>query len=388
MIKVYVYSLFAILICLCAWFWYLQTNERRECFEVYPSIEERVIDIYQDVLQRQPSSKELINASRDINSNTITWDGLRQKLIDSDEYSRMIKLQSNDLAPELNKMLSDSRLIREISAIYRQIVKREIPPKMILPLRDIYISLNYNPFTLAALLQDKKYSNFEEDLQRTEQLDKETTLSTFASSFDQPKLIEKSVEISKSPDAVNIANLTTTNSNPISVATMSTVSSPANASASNITTPNTVTNGGGLAQGSNLTPEEQAAVRHVLDVLGVSPDSTTARSLDATDTNMTTMTNRIQQNANSVFNIHNAARRIDLPHHGDMVLRPEFAWSVPQYPPPVCTSVGQKPLTQPLLMNSKLLLGTPLDDAADTQVGSIMPKFTYQQYVDVPLSTI
>jgi hypothetical protein len=67
-----------------------------------------------------------------------------------------------------------------------------------------------------------------------------------------------------------------------------------------------------------------------------------------------------------------------------MVLRPEYEWSVPQQRAPVCTTLGQKPLIQPVMVNSSLLLGTPLDDAADTQVGSIMPKFKYTEYITVP----
>ena len=45
-------------------------------------------------------------------------------------------------------------------------------------------------------------------------------------------------------------------------------------------------------------------------------------------------------------------------------------------------------MLQPLLASSKLLLGTPLDDAADTQVGSIMPKFEYKEYVELPRSMV
>ena len=72
-------------------------------------------------------------------------------------------------------------------------------------------------------------------------------------------------------------------------------------------------------------------------------------------------------------------------HKHDMVLIPEFAWSVPQERPQVCTTLGQKQLIQPVFTNSSLLLGTPLGEAAqDTQVGSIMPKFEYKEYITIP----
>jgi hypothetical protein len=73
----------------------------------------------------------------------------------------------------------------------------------------------------------------------------------------------------------------------------------------------------------------------------------------------------------------------DVPtHKNDMVLLPEMAWSVPMKRPPVCTTLGQEPLIQPLYDNSKLLLGTPLNE--DTSVGTIMPEFQYKEYVTIP----
>jgi hypothetical protein len=78
------------------------------------------------------------------------------------------------------------------------------------------------------------------------------------------------------------------------------------------------------------------------------------------------------------------AKSIILTHHGDMVLRPEYAWSVPQQRPPVCTTFGQPSLVQPVMVSSSLLLGTPLEEAEKTQVGSIMPKFQYTEYISVP----
>lgn len=70
-------------------------------------------------------------------------------------------------------------------------------------------------------------------------------------------------------------------------------------------------------------------------------------------------------------------------HRGDMVLLPEMAWSVPMKQPPVCTTFGQKQLVQPLYQNSKDLLGTPINE--DTSVGTIMPKFEYKEYVNIPM---
>jgi hypothetical protein len=356
---------------------------------VYPNIEERIIALYGEVLQRQPNATELINATRDIQSSTITWEGLRQRLMDAEEYDRIVKLQSNALTPELDKVLADSRIMREIVAIYRQVKNADIPQHMILPLRDIYTSINYNPFTLAAILQDQKYTTFEADIKRMSNADKSAMLQVYAQTFDQTKLAEKSEEIARSPDAASIIAVTLTNNNPQVAAATATATANDGGAATSSSAASAVAAAAaaGASNVSTLSQQEQDALREVLQVLGASPDGKLACSVDQEDSCMTPMAKCIQANAKKIFDIHGAARRIELPHKGQMVLRPEFAWSVPQQRSPVCTSVGQRPMTQPMMDNSKLLLGTPLDEASDdTQVGSIMPKFEYKEYVDVPLN--
>ena len=57
------------------------------------------------------------------------------------------------------------------------------------------------------------------------------------------------------------------------------------------------------------------------------------------------------------------------------------------YRPPVCTSLGQEQLTQPVFTESKLLFqGLDINKAyTDTQVGSIMPKFIYNEFKDIKI---
>jgi len=56
----------------------------------------------------------------------------------------------------------------------------------------------------------------------------------------------------------------------------------------------------------------------------------------------------------------------------DMVLDPSLAWSVPQQRPPACLNGNCKVET---LHEQSALIGTPLNDAKDTMVGSILPPF-------------
>lgn len=57
------------------------------------------------------------------------------------------------------------------------------------------------------------------------------------------------------------------------------------------------------------------------------------------------------------------------------------------YRPPVCTSLGQEQLTQPVFTESKLLFqGLDINKAfTETQVGSIMPKFIYNEFKDIKI---
>ena len=62
----------------------------------------------------------------------------------------------------------------------------------------------------------------------------------------------------------------------------------------------------------------------------------------------------------------------------DMVLDPNCAWSVPQRRPPVCTRSDDGCRVCPR-RDQTSLLGTLLDDATRTKVGSILPRFLYQE---------
>ena len=62
-----------------------------------------------------------------------------------------------------------------------------------------------------------------------------------------------------------------------------------------------------------------------------------------------------------------------------MVLRQDQKWTIPQKRPPICTS--QKCDTLPLYEQSSLI-GTILNDANNTEIGSIMPKFSFKEDFD------
>lgn len=315
----------------------------RETFYV-KTMEDEVTDIYLEVLQRQPSGAELIETVSRLNNGTMTLEGLRQRLIQTDEYERTVKTQSNNLAPELERMLSERQILETLGRIYREERKKDIPDKMLYPLRDIYIELDYNEYAFRAFLRDPKYQEFEDIVMRMTAPTKDDVMSLFNKMFDKKKIMEEGARLKREADAAAAA------------AKGQSVSSKSSA---------------GAATGKN----EAAGLR----------------CLSETDSDSKAMLASIQKTCANLFDkdleaqcLDKNAKNIILTHHGDMVLRPEYEWSVPQQRAPVCTTFGQAPLVQPVMVNSSLLLGTPLDDAEQTQVGSIMPKFKYTEFISVP----
>lgn len=319
------------------------------------TVEEQIMDIYHQVLQRQPSATEMLDASRKLTNGTWTESGLKQRLLDSDEYQRFVKLQSNQLAPELDKMVADRALFQRIRVLYAEEQKKPLPEDMVLPLKDVYVALDYNEYAFRAFLRSKSYTYFESDTQNGQQMDKK----------DLVKLIDKHMGgIEKINEQGKVIE-----EQKAKEAQLNTASSPTSSgsAASNMS------NAGGVV-GANTSDKVQ-------------------RTVNDRDSDMTPMVDDIMKRSNKVFNKDELAKMLEtqynetynIPvqqHYGDMVLRPEMSWSVPQRPPPVCTTLGQKPLTQPVMTNSKLLLGTPLNES-EQEVGSIMPSFQYKEYVNV-----
>lgn len=322
------------------WIWFSKdadayTNEGFET--MFEQLETKILKVFKEILYRQPSGEELINYKRQISNGEMTLLGLRQKLLDSEEYERLIKTQTNVLAPELNKMLSDKLLIEKIAKIYKEEKKKQLPEGLIYPYKDVYVYLEYNEYAFRAFLRSKKYKEFEEDVLRLPKPTKEQVLQLFDEKFEKKEIIARGVELKKKDD-IKYGNA-----------------------------------------------KEEGCER----IEGASPSRKIQRTVYDKDSESESMLKSMECSSKEVFDKDLIAKnlecdnhiRINLTHKGDMVLRPEYEWSVPQQRAPVCTTLGQKPLVQPVFVNSSLLLGTNLEDAEDTQIGSIMPKFQFQEYV-------
>lgn len=295
-----------------------------------------VAKIYNEILQRNPTFDELTEQRQAILGGTRTFDDVRQRLIDTPEYSNMRKMQSNELLPELPKMISDSKLLRHLSDVYTEERNEPIPPTMTLIIKDILIILNYNEQALRYMLRSALWANFQENI---------TTSDDFS-----PQMLS---------DLIN----------------------------STYGTPDQIIADAAAADTGNVTGGN---VNDKIDRMIADEDSDMTGLLDDINANGYDMNAASSNCQCSTSGTAMCSVPVRVPTHeqdGYMVLRPEFAWSVPQQRAPVCTTLGQPSLVQPVYISSdKSLMGTPIHDARQTGVGSIMPKFSYKEYVDMNIN--
>jgi hypothetical protein len=319
------------------------------------TIGENIIKLYWELLERQPSSSELSKNSSQIKSGTLTMEGLRRKLVDTDEYLRFSKLQSNALNPELTKMLSDREVITYVANLYTTERGITIPGKMELPMRDIYMYLDYNDYAFRAMCSNPSYPEFEEEVMTTIDINKPELITLFLKYFTVDGLIQTGIQIFGADPSSKVA--CSINSSDM--------------------------DSGPMLNSQHTKPglfDKDAAARN-----GLGGNGKVVPFGDHVPFSMTQTSVSLELPIKDITTDQYGRKKIPI-HKHDMVLIPELAWSVPQEFPQVCTTLGQKQLVQPVFNNSSLLLGTPLGDAADTQVGSIMPKFEYQlkEYVTIP----
>lgn len=298
-------------------------------------VDKYISKVYLEILDRYPSDVELKEHRRAVLSGKRSFNDIRQRLIDSPEYNNMTKMQSNKPSPELMKMISDSKLLRRLADIYKEERKKTIPPKLVLPLKTIFIKLGYNEPALRYMLRSEKWAELQEDILADDNLSEKSLQSLIDKTYGGfDKIIEDSEKESDEPSPANINEKI-----------------------------------------DRMIEDEDSDMSALLDDIN-------NKGYEVFDKDVAAMCTCGGAPGSGDCLVH---KQIPVrPHYGNMVLRPEFAWSVPQQRPPVCTTLGKPSLVQPVYMSSsKDLIGTDLSDAQDTSVGWIMPKFTYKEYVDV-----
>lgn len=335
--------IFSILVIVYLNYYYNASESEVENFDVLTSSQNELTELYQSLLKRAPKATELKDDSKRLDRGQITIYGIRQRLIDTQEYKNLVKLQSNSLTPELPKMISDRDMLNRLAEIYKEECNKVIPDNMVLPIRDIYIYLDYNEYAYKAMLRDISYPSFEQDVSTTPDLNNPQLMDIFNKYYSKNKLITTGEAIYKAELAQS--------KEPHGVAPSCKYDAHIN----------------------DCDGDSSFALTSAIERAQAKFDkNAAARALS-------------EGNTTPDFNTDAAANDIRIPtHQGDMVLLPEMAWSVPMKRAPVCTTLGQPSLIQPVMNDSKLLLGMNLKDAKlHTNVGSIMPSFQHKEFITV-----
>jgi len=343
-----------------------------------------VIEIFKYILERPPTIQELKKYAY------YTKEELKEFLYNSPEYDKLIKTQNNDVNNGIEGAIAKKNLINRIITIYSTVYKEDLPIKMMTPLRDCFIHLQLNEFLFASMLESYNYKKFEVDVLSTNVLTKKVLLQLFNKHFNvlelklisqqkindannQSLILKKEVEKIKN-DLLAVGST----DNSIVKSIINTVKSTY-PTVYNELVKTTIKNGG-TEQSIGETTDIDTLNSYLTKIekytnVNVNVNDKTIEHL-ALNTKTKDDIKKLDDNAELYVRVYNP-----IVHN--------TSYNLPAgYKPPICTSIGQDQLVQPIFTESKLLFqGTDLNSAFNnTQVGSIMPKFIYKEYTDVKIN--
>ena len=358
-----------------------------------------IVTTYEQLLKRPPSADELSQ----FKLRNLSQSDLEDILLNSDEYGQNSKIETNSPQADFLRINSERYVIAHITAIYQTIKHAKTPPQIILPLRDMYVYFVHDDEKFRNFLLADLYSSWEVDVISNIDTNWQTqsTVDIYNRYYNADN---NGAHQAFSKGQININSRTFT---PVDKSTENLdfdsvtpviVPVPANVNNAALDVPNYRDNEQTNNQSDSiifdrptvLVINNNADAQTALQALGyINGQATAVTSVSAapvTNTiNTTNTTNTISSDPNVTSLINNIVqtqsqtpvKKLYFNPQRDMVLRPEYEWSVPMQAPPVCTPLpGMAAIVQPL-MDQTALIGTPLLDASNTQ---IMPSADYQQY--------
>ena len=143
-----------------------------------------IINVYKNLLDRQPTDKELNKNLQDFYENDIDEDILKLRIYNSSEYKIITNMQSNDIKPELITNISKGQLKEKIKQYYKDQHNTELVNTILLDiLIKCYIHLQFNDYLFKAMLMHDKYIQFENNLRDEYILNDEKILDLFNKNF-------------------------------------------------------------------------------------------------------------------------------------------------------------------------------------------------------------
>lgn len=156
-------------------------RRRKETFENMTfTLEEEIIRTYNSILGRDPSMDELKGLVADMNAKKIDFYTLRLMLINSDEYMRIVKTQTNTVSPDLLRMIGEREYVAKVERIYKEEMGNKLQSSLVLPYHDLYVHVfRNNDRLLRNMFKDDKYGQFEKDVLATVGLDREKLFALY-----------------------------------------------------------------------------------------------------------------------------------------------------------------------------------------------------------------
>jgi len=143
-----------------------------------------IINIYKNILDRQPTDYELNKNLQDFYDNELNENILKLRIYNSSEYKIITNMQSNDIKPELIANISKGQLKDNIKQMYMNQHNTElVNTKLLDILIKCYIHLQFNDYLFKAMLMHDKYTLFENRLRDEYILSDEKILEIFNKSF-------------------------------------------------------------------------------------------------------------------------------------------------------------------------------------------------------------
>jgi hypothetical protein len=351
--------------------------------------EYEVIDLTKSILQRPPTIQEMKKFAY------YTSNDLKEYLYNLPEYDKLIKTQDNHVNNGIEGAIAKKNIINRIMIIYSTITKKDLPIKMMTPLRDCFIHLQLNEYLFTAMLESYNYSKFEVDVLSAYVLTKKVLLYLFDKHFNvlELKLVaqdkinavnNKSTDFSKELDSIkkdilsiadndlvdtiknsfpNVFNeilKSTLKDDPVDEATMAKIKTTPNKTDIDLLNQYLKSVERFIPE-KEIKKEEKKEIKEELTI-----NNNTNKALAA-----------FPENSELYVRLYNPVKR-----------NTTYTNIPDGYKPPICTTLGQDTLTQPVFTQSKLLFqGTDLNDAFEkSQIGSIMPKFIFKEYNDIKIN--
>jgi hypothetical protein len=289
-----------------------------------------IIQAFKQILNRQPNSDEIMLYKIKLSTGEINISFLYMILYNTTEYENIMMLQLNDIDRGLENAIFKNKLYDLIKKLYNRYVKTKINNNILSPLRDVYIHLHFDIYLFISFLNLKNYKPFEKEVLNTPVLNKYILKEIFDKYIDLSLLLQFANSLKE----------------------------------------------------IDLKDGKSSILNETFDMKSINNNEIL---LQETDTNMKDTTTKILDYINS-SHISEAVDTKNYINNG-----PYCRYYNPSAPnkseyksninkPPICTSLNQPQLVQPLFINDSMnFQGTNLN--MDTSIGSIMPKFEFNEYI-------